>query len=67
MSFLVGGLGTLVVATSSSLATYDTVLISMHMGQHMMLSMVAPIFLALGAPVTLALRTLPRRGRAGGS
>lgn len=61
-SFL-GGLGWLVVATSSSLATYDTVLLSMHMVQHMVLSMVAPIFLALGAPVTLALRTMPRRPR----
>ena len=39
-------------------------LLSVHMVQHMVLSMVAPIFLALGAPVTLALRTLsgaPRR------
>jgi putative copper resistance protein D len=58
------GLGTLIVATCSSPATYDTTLLSMHMGQHMLLSMVAPIFLALGAPVTLALRTLPPRGRA---
>ena len=58
------GLGTLVVANCSSLATYDTTLLSMHMGQHMLLSMVAPIFLALGAPVTLALRTLPPGGRA---
>jgi putative copper resistance protein D len=33
------------------------------MVQHMALSMVAPIFLALGAPVTLALRTLPKRQR----
>jgi putative copper resistance protein D len=31
----------------------------------MVLSMVAPIFLALGAPVTLALRTLPVRPRKG--
>jgi cytochrome c oxidase assembly factor CtaG len=29
------------------------------MGSHMMLSMVAPIFLVLAAPITLALRTLP--------
>jgi len=63
-SFCVGGLGSLLVATCSSLATYDTVLLSMHMAQHMVLSMAAPVFLALGAPVTLALRTLapaPRR------
>ena len=63
ISFLVGGLGAIVVATTSSLATYDDVLLSMHMVQHMVLSMVAPIFLALGAPVTLALRTLPARPR----
>lgn len=64
LSFMGGGLGSLLVATGSSLATYDTVLLSMHMAQHMVLSMVAPIFLALGAPVTLALRSLrqgPRR------
>ena len=51
------------VATSSGLAAYDTVLISVHMVQHMVLSMVVPLSLALGAPVTLALRTLPRRPR----
>ena len=62
-SFVLGGLGSLLAATNSSLATYDTVLLSMHMVQHMMLSMVAPIFLALGAPVTLALRSLPQRPR----
>jgi cytochrome c oxidase assembly factor CtaG len=63
LSFCGAGLGTLLVATCSSLATYDDVLLSMHMVQHMLLSMVAPVFLALGAPVTLALRTLPRRLR----
>ena len=31
--------------------------------QHMVLAMLAPIFLALGAPVTLALRTLPPKPR----
>ncbi len=63
LSFCLGGLGSLVVATTSSLATYDTVLLSMHMAQHMVLSMFAPVFLALGAPVTLALRTLPHQPR----
>ncbi len=33
------------------------------MVQHMLLSMLVPLFLALGAPVTLLLRTLPRRPR----
>jgi putative copper resistance protein D len=47
----------------SALGAYDTVLISVHMVQHMVLSMVVPIFTAMGAPITLALRTLPVRGR----
>lgn len=58
------GLGSVVVATQSFLGVYDTVLLSTHMVQHMILSMVAPVFLALGAPLTLALRVLrpgPRR------
>jgi cytochrome c oxidase assembly factor CtaG len=62
-SFVGLGLGTVVVATMSSLGTYDDVLFSVHMIQHMLLAMVAPVFLALGAPVTLALRTLPGRPR----
>ncbi len=33
------------------------------MVQHLMLAMITPIFLALGAPITLALRTLPPGGR----
>lgn len=64
ISWYVGGLGTIAIATVSGLAAYDTVLFSAHMVQHMLLAMVAPIFLALGAPVTLALRAMPRRGRA---
>ncbi len=63
LSFLVGGLGTIALATMSGLAAYDTSLFGVHMVQHMLLSMVATVFLALGAPITLALRTLPRRPR----
>lgn len=63
LSFLFGGLGSILVATCSALGTYDTVLLSVHMVQHMILSMFAPVFLALGAPVTLALRTLPAGAR----
>ena len=59
--FLGPGLGTIAFVTLSGFGAYDTTLISVHMVQHMALSMVAPIFLALGAPVTLALRTLPLR------
>ena len=59
LSFLLGGLGTIAVATMSGLAAYDDSLFAAHMVQHMLLSMVATVFLALGAPITLALRTLP--------
>ena len=59
VSFVGGGLGTVAIATMSGLATYDVDLFGPHMVQHMLLTMVAPVFLALGAPVTLALRTLP--------
>ena len=57
-------MGAFYVATSSGLAAYDTTLLSVHMVQHMVLSMLVPLALALGAPVTLALRTLPQRPRA---
>jgi putative copper resistance protein D len=63
VSFLVGGLGTVAVALLSGVATYDTTLFGVHMVQHMVLAMVSPVFLALGAPVTLALRTLPKGPR----
>jgi putative copper resistance protein D len=61
--FLIG-LALIAAVTVSGLEVYDTTLLSVHMVQHMVLSMLAPIFLALGAPVTLALRTLPHGPRA---
>ncbi|MFL6239411.1 MAG: cytochrome c oxidase assembly protein [Actinomycetes bacterium] len=63
IAFVGLGLGSIGVATMSSLGVYDGTLFWMHMVQHMVLQMVAPVFLALGAPVTLALRTLHRRPR----
>jgi cytochrome c oxidase assembly factor CtaG len=63
VSFVVGGMGSFFFATSSGLAAYDDTLLSVHMVQHMVLTMAVPVFCALGAPVTLALRTLPRRPR----
>jgi putative membrane protein len=59
----VGGVATIAYATLGWMGVYDDTLFWAHMAQHMVLSMVAPIFLALGAPVTLALRTLPRGPR----
>jgi cytochrome c oxidase assembly factor CtaG len=58
IAFVLGGLGSIAAVTLSGIETYDDTLLSVHMVQHMVLSMVGPIFLALGAPVTLALRTL---------
>ncbi|UUZ59738.1 cytochrome c oxidase assembly protein [Nocardioides sp. B-3] len=58
-AFVVAGMGSFFFATASGIGRYDTTLISVHMVQHMILSMVVPLSLALGAPVTLALRTLP--------
>jgi putative copper resistance protein D len=63
VAFLLGGLGSIAAVTVTGVERYDTTLLSVHMVQHMVLSMVGPIFLALGAPVTLALRTLPGRPR----
>jgi cytochrome c oxidase assembly factor CtaG len=57
------GITAFVLATQSGLAAYDTTLLSAHMTQHMILSMVVPLAIALSAPVTLALRTLPARPR----
>ena len=59
LAFVGLGMGSFVLATLSGLGRYDTTLLSVHMVQHMLLSMVVPLALALGAPVTLALRTLP--------
>jgi len=58
VSWLIGML-VIAWATFGGLGAYSHVLFSAHMASHMMLSMVAPIFLVLGAPMTLALRGLP--------
>jgi cytochrome c oxidase assembly factor CtaG len=62
--FLGGGLVPIAFVTIGGIGVYDDQLLSVHMIQHMVLGMIAPIFLALGAPVTLALRTFPTRPRA---
>jgi putative copper resistance protein D len=46
-------------ATVGGLGLYSHVLFSAHMSAHMIVSMVVPVLLVLGAPVTLALRALP--------
>jgi putative copper resistance protein D len=51
----------LVWATGGAPGVYGRVLFSAHMLGHMTMSMVVPALLVLGAPVTLALRTLGAR------
>ena len=54
------GLAVLAVASQSGLGRYDTVLFSLHVLQHVLLGMLAPLLLVLGAPVTLALQASAR-------
>lgn len=57
------GCAALLAATSSGIGRYGPAMFSVHMAEHMILSMLVPILLVLGAPVTLALRALPPAGR----
>jgi cytochrome c oxidase assembly factor CtaG len=61
-SFAVGVL-TVGLTMCTRLNDYGMVMFSAHMVQHMILSMLSPILLLLGAPVTLALRALPPAGK----
>ncbi len=51
-----GGLAAIAVALLSGIERYDTTLFSIHMVQHLLLTLVAAPLIALGAPITLALR-----------
>lgn len=53
------GLATVVLVTATGIEGYGMELFSIHMVQHMILNMLAPVFLVLGSPVTLLLRALP--------
>lgn len=57
------GCATLLITTSSGLGRYMPAMFSVHMVAHMLLSMLVPILLVLGAPVTMALRALPVAGK----
>ena len=59
------GCAVLLFATSSGIGRYAPAMFSVHMEAHMMLSMLAPVLLVLGGPVTLALRALPAAGKDG--
>ncbi|NEA65730.1 cytochrome c oxidase assembly protein [Streptomyces sp. SID12488] len=66
VSFVLGVL-TVMLVMCTRLNDYGMVMFSVHMVQHMVISMVSPILILLGAPITLALRALPpaARGRKG--
>ena len=51
-----GGVFVLFVALASPIATFDTTFFTAHMIQHLLMTLVAAPLLALGAPITLALR-----------
>jgi cytochrome c oxidase assembly factor CtaG len=62
VSYVVGVLSVMLVMCTG-LNDYGMVMFSVHMVQHMVISMLSPILILLGAPITLALRALPPAGR----
>ncbi|MEU7581254.1 cytochrome c oxidase assembly protein [Streptomyces sp. NPDC041068] len=62
ISFVLGIL-TILLVMCTKLNDYGMVMFSVHMVQHMIISMLSPILLLLGAPITLALRALPVAAR----
>ncbi|MGW2303690.1 cytochrome c oxidase assembly protein [Streptomyces sp. NPDC001809] len=61
--FFTVGVLTIALVMCTKLNDYGMVMFSVHMVQHMVISMLSPILLLLGAPITLALRALPVAGR----
>ncbi|MEV4873680.1 cytochrome c oxidase assembly protein [Streptomyces syringium] len=62
VAFVLGVL-TVALVMCTKLNEYGMVMFSVHMVQHMVISMLSPILILLGAPVTLTLRALPAAGR----
>ncbi|GAA2911338.1 cytochrome c oxidase assembly protein [Streptomyces mexicanus] len=62
VAYVVGVL-TVLLVMCTRLNDYGMVMFSVHMVQHMVISMLSPILILLGAPITLALRALPVAGR----
>ncbi|MFJ2006221.1 cytochrome c oxidase assembly protein [Streptomyces chartreusis] len=62
VSYVVGVL-TVMLVMCTGLNDYGMVMFSVHMVQHMVISMLSPILILLGAPITLALRAMPPAGR----
>lgn len=63
----VAGIAMIEFVTLTGIEGYGMMMFSVHMAQHMMLTMVAPILLLIGAPITLALRALPSTGTTPGA
>jgi putative membrane protein len=61
------GTASLFLVTGTWVNGYSMALFSVHMTQHMVLSFVTPVLMLIGAPITLALRTLPRGMGASGA
>ena len=62
VSWLIG-IAVVIWCTNAGISRYAQVSAGLHMVQHMTLTMLAPVFLVMGAPATLALRALkPARG-----
>jgi putative membrane protein len=57
------GLLCVVLALESGLDSFDDRLLSVHMTQHLVLLLLAPVLLLTARPVTLALRAVPRGSR----
>ena len=62
VAFLAGGTGALVIATMSFLGVYQHVLFWPRAVQNVLLLLVAPLFLALGRPLSLLIAARPRLG-----
>ena len=63
VNFVGLGLGIVVIATMSSFGTYFGVLFYMRAFQTILLLLLAPLFLALGRPLTLAIAVFPAAGQ----
>jgi putative copper resistance protein D len=59
----IAGVLTIELVTATGFDGYGMELFSVHMLQHMVIGMLTPILLTLGAPMTLLLRVLPARHR----
>jgi cytochrome c oxidase assembly factor CtaG len=63
VAFLIGGTGAVVIATMSFLGVYQHVLFYVRAVQTVLLLLAAPLFLALGRPLSLFKAALPGPGR----